>query len=637
MTSPFGYNVIGQGETAREHLLRLRPRVMFYMNAWQEAIWCARNLPDTLVIHRIFAEEEADMHMKPGRSLQHLKERVAEKHKEGAPWSIYINLYTEPYRGTEQEFRNLCREALDCCKWAVANNIRLALPHGAFYGVEHEWQYRLLEPLTTYIAEHPELLLFTVDEYFGGHAFSGVVDNRLPEGAEFGHIQPETWLPSPEPKYYHKGSITNYFRWLVAHGKPVPLTVITEDGADDLNDIDYFLRTLIVSPGYHNIRGWRTLTEQWRQWYGPRGWSPEKAFVEMLVAIWKAAYAPWPQILGSCLYCWGTNNDPQWLQFRLDEADAAEFRALLEQANFGSVPMPRVEKPADAGTPVKARLSETYKLRDGNGTSYADLGSIPAGTQIDYYPATKRAGGSYDWVFVEALGKSGWMAYGPHFIDLPTEIPPTVKLEAPFRSQHNTGNKNNCGPAMLSTILAYELQSGHTPSVQEINQFLNKGDAFEDVDDLLRASVAYGVPLERATYSKDLLTAQLDQGHVVGALVTRGNLKLGWGDFTGNHFVTVVGYGEGYFLIHDPYGGGGYAPRGPFEKVTVTNFENALINQRLLVVAPPKQENWRDLLDERQRREVEFSEVYARQFNHGTPGALSYLTIASLASLLDQR
>lgn len=44
---------------------------------------------------------------------------------------------------------------------------------------------------------------------------------------------------------------------------------------------------------------------------------------------------------------------------------------------------------------------------------------------------------------------------------------------------------------------------------------------------------------------------------------------------------------------------------------------------------------WRALLDERQQKEVAFSELYATEFKHGTANHNAYLLIARLALLLD--
>lgn len=45
--------------------------------------------------------------------------------------------------------------------------------------------------------------------------------------------------------------------------------------------------------------------------------------------------------------------------------------------------------------------------------------------------------------------------------------------------------------------------------------------------------------------------------------------------------------------------------------------------------------SWRDSLDDRGRKEVAFAQDYVKNYNHGTPGALSYSTIDTLAKLLD--
>lgn len=46
-------------------------------------------------------------------------------------------------------------------------------------------------------------------------------------------------------------------------------------------------------------------------------------------------------------------------------------------------------------------------------------------------------------------------------------------------------------------------------------------------------------------------------------------------------------------------------------------------------------QNWRDLLNERQRKEIEFCEHYARDFGHGTDGHNKMMLIAKLAGYLD--
>jgi hypothetical protein len=44
---------------------------------------------------------------------------------------------------------------------------------------------------------------------------------------------------------------------------------------------------------------------------------------------------------------------------------------------------------------------------------------------------------------------------------------------------------------------------------------------------------------------------------------------------------------------------------------------------------------WRAQLDERQRKQIAFAEVYVAEFNHGTVGHNDLVLIAKLAELLD--
>lgn len=49
----------------------------------------------------------------------------------------------------------------------------------------------------------------------------------------------------------------------------------------------------------------------------------------------------------------------------------------------------------------------------------------------------------------------------------------------------------------------------------------------------------------------------------------------------------------------------------------------------------PQPRNWRDGLDPRMRKHVAFCQDYAANHNHGAPGHLDYLTIDTLAAVID--
>lgn len=46
--------------------------------------------------------------------------------------------------------------------------------------------------------------------------------------------------------------------------------------------------------------------------------------------------------------------------------------------------------------------------------------------------------------------------------------------------------------------------------------------------------------------------------------------------------------------------------------------------------------NWIDKFDERQQKEIESCQLYAKDFSHGTDGHNAKLIIAKMASLLDE-
>lgn len=47
--------------------------------------------------------------------------------------------------------------------------------------------------------------------------------------------------------------------------------------------------------------------------------------------------------------------------------------------------------------------------------------------------------------------------------------------------------------------------------------------------------------------------------------------------------------------------------------------------------------SWIDTLDDRQRREIAFARLYAKEFAHGTDGHHRLLLISALAELLDMQ
>src|SRR4029077_15940077 len=105
-----------------------------------------------------------------------------------------------------------------------------------------------------------------------------------------------------------------------------PRIILTEHGFDDVSDIKPWLNGLRVNGPYMNVRGWKSLQDQWSDWYGGRGWSAQRAMFEQLAWADRTIYQPSP-VEAQCIFCWG-HSSAEWEQF--DVAEASEFHSLLE-------------------------------------------------------------------------------------------------------------------------------------------------------------------------------------------------------------------------------------------------------------------------------------------------------------------
>lgn len=419
-------------------MLRLQPRVLLFMDNNGGAKQAADLLPNCRVISRIFKAgqpNETDLHRYNGATRAWVQARAADHDFDQR---LYINSACEPSKDREDDVRRLVSETLLALEWALPRGIKVAAPHGAFYGIRN---WRELDPLANFIAEHPNQFLLTCDEYGAGHFFSGVVDPRLAGGNEVGHIDPATWRASPIPHYWHIGSITGYMRDRKARGLPVPMFAITEGLATDaLSDVTTFRNTLKLASGYDDARGWKSIIPQWEAWWNNpaspfnRGWSPDDAYAEQIEAVLREIYAPFPEFVGAIIYCWGWV-DPQWQQF--DVSHATWLQARLESMQIGVPPVANVPKPTTA--PIHARLKTlpsgaTYRnirgtLND-SGQAGADVGNLIIGDEVFYVPATA-ATFNYHYIRQVKTGVEGWVLAAPSVtFELIVDTPDSAELAA---------------------------------------------------------------------------------------------------------------------------------------------------------------------------------------------------------------
>ena len=422
----FGYNIFQYSPAFIEHMERLKPAALLFLDNDGGAADAARRLPTCNVIARQVSDKyEKQLHYTTGEAVKYVQRRASEVDRR-----CYINIGCEP---PTDRLDLLVSEYIKALDWAEPRGIKIAAPHLAHYGLWDD-EFRALMPLAERIASRPDLFLFTADEYFAGVPFSGVQDARLAGTNETAHVRPETWKRSPSGVYYHIGRIGRLFEIMKAEGKTPPPTVITEGGPDDLQDVEVWRESLIHTPPYDKIKGWRTLVNQWRIWGEPYGWSAQRYFVEGLTAIRDEIYGQWPNVIAYLLFVEGNNGDPLWLGH---ETNDPELRTLLEASAMSEpVPTPTpltpdafVSKPADAGAAINATLSAGYKVRAGNGTLFAVRGFVPAAGSVVYYPTTERddvdpAKAPRKWVWVEASeALAGWMASEAQFV-VPLPEPP---------------------------------------------------------------------------------------------------------------------------------------------------------------------------------------------------------------------
>lgn len=232
-----------------------------------------------------------------------------------------------------------------------------------------------------------------------------------------GGIQPEQWPTSVEGiSTWHVG------RWRFLQqacrdmGIECPRIIITEHGMDDTSDIKAWLETLIKTPPFLNIRGWKSCVNQWAAWWP--GWTAQRAYFEQIKQADKVLYAG-SQVEAQLIFGWGDSGG--WEAFDVQDAD--ELHELLIAAQ--SV------EPAAGVIPAGWYRSEDPKswyIRSDAYESAATLGMVLSDDLILVLPEAPRQTAKNTWQRMRvykaqpsALEIEGWVATG---IKLKKQIEP---------------------------------------------------------------------------------------------------------------------------------------------------------------------------------------------------------------------
>lgn len=147
-------------------------------------------------------------------------------------------------------------------------------------------------------------------------------------------------------------------------------------------------------------------------------------------------------------------------------------------------------------------------------------------------------------------------------------------LNIAYKSQFDpdaAASRNDCGPACLAMLLNALGVAVTTDAV-----FQRTGaaaDGYVSMAQLMRVSESYGAPLEfRKGWKLPDLRARMDLARPVIALVhyaAFAELEPGvstQSQFTGPHFVLVVGYDDQHVIVHDPLWAGPRRDEGAFKR-----------------------------------------------------------------------
>lgn len=413
MTSRISVNIHGLNVPDENRLLRfldrLQPQAVVVLDSLDLSRNIKKRLPNTTVIWREFGSKgDGDLH-KQSSAVEWLNHHTFQ-----ARDGIVQHVLNEPPfdEAVIRWLTELLREAatrripLIVGNWAVGNPI----PE----------QWPMARELLQLLVEHRDLFILGLHEYAGGVVTSGLYggypDNAgvapgKPGGMNL--VRPSSW-PNDVSNVtrYHMGR----FKFLVDYCKAakleLPRIILTEHGFDDTSDIKAWLDTLKCNAPYLNVRGWKTLQDQWSVWFGPLGWTPERAYFEQLKWANETIYAHSP-VEAQCIFCWG-HSSKDWFQF--DIAEAFELQSLLEgyvQPQEKPMPTP-VSFPENLGEPmqrvVSAAKDETFiNGRTGPGTDYEDILDVPNGATVKVWKESARLGMGRLWYPVEYNGRRFWL------------------------------------------------------------------------------------------------------------------------------------------------------------------------------------------------------------------------------------
>ena len=339
--SRISYNVHANGIPDRNqfmaHLERLQPKAILIMDDLGLAQSIKAKLPATTVIHRNWGVTQADDDVFAKVSPQ----RWIDLRGQETDGKIALHTSCEP--GWGQDVIDWHVKLMELC---APRGIPLVIGNWAV-GTPQPDQWHMARPMLELLDQHRDLFVLGLHEYACGVITSGLIGGAPDDPRHPNYIPVENWPGDVRgTTMFHCGRFNFLLQYCQSIGLKPPRIIMTEHGFDDVSDIKPWASTLRLRGPYLNIRGWKTVVDQWTDWYGGRGWSAERAMFEQLAWADRTIYQPSP-VEAQCLFCWG-HTDKVWEQF--DVAQAGEFQALLEA--YAQQPIAPIGQPVAPMQPV---------------------------------------------------------------------------------------------------------------------------------------------------------------------------------------------------------------------------------------------------------------------------------------------
>jgi hypothetical protein len=357
MASRISLNIHGNNAPDRQrlldHLQILQPPAVLVLDNLDLAREIKKLLPNTTSIFREFGSK--------GDGALHLDsdpKSWLDRHAHQAEGGIVLHVLNEP--PFDQAVVDWLTELL---RLAAPRRIPLIIGNWAVGNPLPE-QWAMAREMLQLLDQHRDLFILGLHEYAGGVVTSGLYggypDNAgVKPGTSGGKnlIPPGNWPKDvSDATRYHMGRFKFLMSYCDSIGIRCPRIILTEHGFDDTSDIKAWEDTLKKNSPYLNVRGWKTLHNQWTDWYGGLGWSPERAYFEQLAWADRTIYQNSP-VEAQCIFCWG-HSSQEWDQF--DIAQAQEFQRLLEDyARQGAAFKPAEFAPSTPPPASEARMAAT--------------------------------------------------------------------------------------------------------------------------------------------------------------------------------------------------------------------------------------------------------------------------------------